>query len=382
MVLLNFVHEQNSTNYSHLLAAQVAQAKVIKERYPSTPVFVYGPPIVDAQPYYDSEALIFGGSEGPVDGFTPGEYRDFTFYGDDGKLYPPTTSYKCDALWPDFKKYPFCICAQWNFWNRTAREFFMHGPVTSLASVDQGNSSPSFDGIFFDAASAWIRDVATRAGAANPSLPHPQPTQAVIDIQIELLKNTTAISNRFGKVAMFNMHDGDMNIQNGLEQEIMNGVGGGAGTLMYRFYEQATMLTRDWIENALAERTIHLHTLVVLGAGNLVGPALQHFWAKLPAEIAVFNLIRGPHYYMGAHTHYLDNGWTWHDAYNLDYGRPLGEPVRVNQSGGGVLYSRSYTACEVHVLCATPRACNGWVNFTKHNSGGNNASTASTVDSV
>ena len=36
---------------------------------------------------------------------------------------------------------------------------------------------------------------------------------------------------------MFNMHDGDMNIQNGLEQEIMNGVGGGADTLMYRFYD-------------------------------------------------------------------------------------------------------------------------------------------------
>lgn len=106
-----------------------------------------------------------------------------------------------------------------------------------LASVDQGNNSPSCDGIFFDAASAWTRDVATRTGAANPSLPHPQPKQAVIDIHIELLKNTTAISNRFGKVAMFNMHDGDMNIQNGLEQEIMNGVGGGADTLMYRFYD-------------------------------------------------------------------------------------------------------------------------------------------------
>ena len=48
VVLLNFVHEQKSTNYSHLLAAQVAQAKLIKERYPSTPVFVYGPPIIGA----------------------------------------------------------------------------------------------------------------------------------------------------------------------------------------------------------------------------------------------------------------------------------------------------------------------------------------------
>ena len=183
-----------------------------------------------------------------------------------------------------------------------------------LASVDQGNNSPSCDGIFFDAASAWTRDVAKRTGAANPSLPHLQPKQAVLDIQIELLKNTTAISNRFGKVAMFNMHDGDMNIQNGLEQEIMNGVGGGADTLMYRFYEQATMLTRDWIENALAERTIHLHTLVVLGAGNLVGPALQRFSAKLPAEIAVFNLIRGITTWVRTRT----TSTMSHDEYNLD----------------------------------------------------------------
>jgi hypothetical protein len=123
---------QLATDYSHLLTAQIEQAKRVKARYPSTPTFVYLP-IVDAQPYYDSEAPLFADRD---------RYADFFYLNGSGALYPPTTHHKCMS-----KDEPKCLCTQWNFFNATANSYFLDKVVDSLLVADSNESAPSFDGV-------------------------------------------------------------------------------------------------------------------------------------------------------------------------------------------------------------------------------------------
>ena len=64
-------------------------------------------PVVDAQPYYASEAPLFADR---------GKFADFFYLNSTGGLYPPTTHHKC--MGPDL---PACLCTQWNFFNESAR---------------------------------------------------------------------------------------------------------------------------------------------------------------------------------------------------------------------------------------------------------------------
>jgi hypothetical protein len=110
------------------------------------------------QPYYASEAFLFNltgaesfdpercrGNTCPGQYPPPSnEYRDFLFTDATGALNPSQTHMKCV---PGHLS-PACTCAQWNFFNRSARERY-YGIVSQLASSDPGNKQ--FDGIFFGA---------------------------------------------------------------------------------------------------------------------------------------------------------------------------------------------------------------------------------------
>jgi hypothetical protein len=109
---------------------------------------------------------------------------------------------------------------------------------------------------------------------------------------------------------------------------------------------------------ALQERTIQVFTFVGVDAPE------SH--EKMMGLIAGFLLIRDEYYYFSAHNGYLDAGFRWHDEYDIDYGTPVGEPVAtVDKGSGGVVYTRAYSHCSVHVSCTGgAKLCDGWVNMT------------------
>mmetsp|Transcript_16974 Transcript_16974/g.44202 ORF Transcript_16974/g.44202 Transcript_16974/m.44202 type:complete len:329 (-) Transcript_16974:44-1030(-) len=327
MVLFGWQALQLYTNYTNLLTAQIEQARRVKQRYPTKPTFVYLP-IVDAQPYYATEKPIF----------TDEQYHDFLFRAEDGSLYGPTTHHKCAGA-----PVPDCICAQWNFFNKSARDFFIENATLSLVTADPHNDA--FDGVFFDAAAAFLRG--KWGGAANaPANPGPDEVMA---IEVELMRRVVTAADDHGKYPMFNIHYSDMNVANNRTQAIMGAIGG-AG--MFRFYETHQMLTVDFVANAVAERSIELYTLFCVP----VGP---DFIDKL----AVFLLVRGEHYYFGYHTSYLDGGWAWHPEFDVDYGLPITGPKLSQQPGGVAVYTRNYTKCAVRVVCGVGGSCGGTIEL-------------------
>jgi hypothetical protein len=47
-----------------------------------------------------------------------------------------------------------------------------------------------------------------------------------------------------------------------------------------------------------------------------------------------------------------DNDFKWHPAYEYDYGLPITEPVRTEDTGAGVVsYTRTYSRCQISVTC-------------------------------
>jgi len=63
-------------------------------------------------------------------------------------------------------------------------------------------------------------------------------------------------------------------------------------------------------------------------------------------------VIRQNYSYFMESNGYYDADFTWHRAYDYDYGTPLSEPVRAADSGAGTIsYSRRYNRCVVSVLC-------------------------------
>lgn len=358
IVMFGWQHMQLPSNYTNLLELQIEQARQVKEAHPHIPTFVYLP-IVDAQPYYESEAALFnltGAASFDPDRCTgmrcPGQYpppsnqfRDFLFLDSAGQLNPSQTHMKCV---PGHLS-PRCTCAQWNFFNQSARERY-YAIVDNLASTDPANEA--FDGIFFDAATAFLRRY--WKGAANA--PNNVTDDEVMAIQIELLNTTIALSNARGKYPMFNMHQSDMTFASGREQKIVGAIGGQG---MFRFYEGSSTLERSFIELALKERNVQMFTFV-----GVYAPTGDDAHKKMMGLIAGFLLIRDEYYYFAAHRGYLDNGFKWHSEYDLDYGHPIGEPT-ANKSSSGVVFTREYSRCTVHVTCLTgAKMCDGWVNMS------------------
>ena len=393
MVLFGWQHMQLYCNYTDLLEAQIAQTRRVKSRYPEIPVFVYLP-IVDAQPYYATERPLFGsmtttspssssssssngrfqravgspdytavadddlsggsssGAEelrhregGLADYPLPAPvYRDFFFLDQNGSLSPLTTHTKCAPG----HIVPKCTCSQWNFFNASARAYYLNTVVSGIARADPHNEA--FDGIFYDAAAAFLRR--TWEGAANA--PSNATDDEVMHIEIAILNATVALSNAHNKYPAYNIHLRDASVASGREQRIMDPLGGQG---MFRFYEGSSTLDRDWIENALQERSIQLYTVVGVGA-----PRVE---SELLGLIAGFLLVRSTHYYFSAHNGYLDNGFKWHKAYDVDYGMPLDDPVATPDGTGAVIYTREYTRCKINVICgANETRCRGWVNMT------------------
>ena len=328
-VFFGWQHMQLTCAYTDLLTVQVEQARRLKAAYPHMPTFIYLP-IVDAQPYYATERCLFDlgaaatSSSRDRQRSVPPQYpppserfRDFLFLDAAGGLSPNTTHYKCVPQHIERE----CTCAQWNFFNGSARDYFIESVVRNLTQTD----NQAFDGVFYDAATAFLRR--DWAGTAVANVPTPTPSEdAVMEIVIDVLNRTIETSNTNGKYPMFNMHFSDMSFADGREQQIMGAIGGQG---MFRFYEGTSPLSRSFIENALEERKIKLFTLLAYRFSTA---------EALKGEIAAFLLIRDEHYYYAAHRGSLDDGFVWHPDYDS-----ASQPQP--QSAGYLYHPRSLFLC-------------------------------------
>ena len=143
MVLFGWKDLQISANYRDLLTAQIDQARRVKARLPHIPVFVYLP-VVDAQPdTLPAEARLF---HDPA-------YHNFLLRNSSGEL---AKHYKCYN--PDNPRKPFhdpaCVSALWNFYNRSAVNYYLEVIVRDVVSRDRHEAD--FDGVFFDAATSFL----------------------------------------------------------------------------------------------------------------------------------------------------------------------------------------------------------------------------------
>ena len=185
-------------------------------------------------------------------------------------------------------------------------------------------------------------------GAAN--LPVPPPSdEDVLEIETGLLHQLINISSVHGRYPAFNSRLQDMNLTTGVEQRVMNSIGSRG---MFRFYECKDS-SIAFIDNALAERSISLHTLLNAHASQ-----------PIEGQIAIFLLIRSEYYYFGYHSSYYDAGYQWHPEFDVLYGTPTSEPARTaGKLGKTVVYTRSYTHCNVRIVCESNQPCKGTVTM-------------------
>lgn len=325
LALFGWQHLQLASNYSDLLRAQVDQARRVKAALPSLPTFIYMS-VADTQPFYAASAPLFADLQ---------RFAGFFFLDDAGALWPNTTSHKCQGT----DLLPACLSSMWNFFNQSARRFFLEEVVDVQLGYGAKNggaeaggradgegagdeAAPAFDGVFFDAATTFMRaegDAGARKswrGAANA--PPRASNATVLSIQAELLGALVRLANKHGKFPAFNSRLLDMSFANGKEQAVLGATGAGG---LFRYYDLAeTILDRALLSNALAESAACVSHLYAVRTPPSV--------AMRRAELAAFLLVRGPYDYFTFHTSYYDGGFTWHDEWDEDYGTPLGPASR------------------------------------------------------
>ena len=328
LVMFGWQAMQGPTNYSHTLKAQVEQARRVKERYPRMPTVVYVPSD-GVQPMYDADLPLFQDFQ---------RFQDFFYLNASGS---PLVRHKCaigthKSGSPDGQQAFGCEVWNWNFYNASAKDYYLEVVLKRVADMDPDNAA--FDGIFLDAAMGFMRHGCPVAAANCPK----GATKADRDrIGTEILARTVENMAKWGKYPIFNAHYGDMSFNGDTphsEQQIMSAIGATGG--MMRYYDGDGPLSIALIDNALQERAIQLPT--VFHVKGKKQPTIK--------AIAIFMLIRANYSYFSESNGYYDAAFKWHEAYDLDYGLPTSEPTRTADNST-VLYSRTYGRCVVSVSC-------------------------------
>ena len=341
LFMLGWQAMQGPSNYSHTLRAQFEQVQRVKERYPHMPCVLYVPSD-GASPLFDAMLPLFEDFQ---------RYKNFFYLNASGEPYK--IRYKCAINTTHSGsstgvKAKGCEVLDWNFYNTSARDYYLDVVLKRIAEMDSSNQV--FDGIFFDAAMGFMRTASCPAAAANCRAGGY--TQAETDaIGIEILRRTVTNLAKWGqgKVPIFNAHYADMSFNNDTihsESAILDAITESGGAMM-RYYDGDGPLSIALIDNALEERLRQIPTVFHVKGKK----------QKTIDAVAVFLLIRQKFSYFMESTGYYDRNFEWHAAYDLDYGLPLsaGPSREVNTATGTVEYSRTYTRCVVAISCNVSR---------------------------
>ena len=224
-------------------------------------------------------------------------YRGFFYLDGAGAAY--STRYKCaigttHSGADNGRKAKGCEVLDWNFYNASAREYYLEVVLKKVVELDPDNRA--FDGIFFDAAMGFMRQTSCPVGAANCA---PNTTKAETDaIGTELLRRTVtnvAKWTALGKYPIFNAHYADMSYLGDTahsEDAIVGAIGSEGG--MMRYYDGDAPLSLALIDNALRERTAQIPTVFHVKGKK----------QKTIDAIAVFLVIRQNYSYFTESTGY------------------------------------------------------------------------------
>ena len=250
LIMFGWQAMQAPTNYSHTLRAQVEQARRVKQRWPGKPTAIYVPGD-GAQPLYDAMLPLFEKFE---------HYKGF-FYLDAAGM-PLKKQWKCainttHSGAANGVRGPGCELLHWNFYNSSAKEYYLEVVLKRVADLDPANEA--FDGIFVDAAMGFMRSSSCPKGAANCPA---NVTKAETDaIGTEILRRTVENLGKWGKYPLFNAHYVDMSYAGDTphdEGEIVAAIGNGG---MMRYYDGDAPLSIALIDNVLRERESRIPTV-------------------------------------------------------------------------------------------------------------------------
>jgi hypothetical protein len=284
---------------------------------------------------------------------------------------------------------PRCLAYYWNWFNRSAVQYYLHSYVEPLVKL-QG-----FDAVFFDGADEWMEQSRhTWKVASNVPLGANDSTglQAMMDVRVQ----TAQLLVKYGKYPLISEHLGDTSpAQQAYVEQRMEGVG------YFRYFEFFSP-TQAYIEAILNETQRR-----PAGARlPIMCRQLIDRWLDLTDSIAAFLIIAGNYSYYSASTGacsslclcppppcspapaggggagaadmlvplncgvhrrgagWFDKDWSWHPEYTKyqDVGDPLGPAV----THGGGIYSRSYRHADVALNCSVGRGkCRGLITLRK-----------------
>ena len=304
------------SNYTGELDLLVDQCQRVKSRHPQTPVILY----IDGlrvQPFYRSLSKIMRDPN----------YEDFFLRDNQGFI--PATTY-CQQMHQNPRD-PKCLCWYWNFFNDTARDFYLNNLVLPQAA------KPGFDGVFFDGSDGFMRGHWKKAINVPVGMTDDDALAAIIDWHTR----SADLLFKHKKYAIFSEHLADTTTQQ--QERIKHAL---SDTPYFRFYEGFGP-TQHYIETILNETQRGDQALPII-----VHQPLRSQTSSLQDSLAAFLLVQGNFSYYMASEGWLDGGWQWHPEYNVEYGQPLGLAVRhFSTNGGNTVYTRNFSQCDVTVIC-------------------------------
>lgn len=276
---------------------------------------------------------------------------------DDFWLHDPASGRLCLAGQPWGTSDPF-----WNFSNPRAADYWIDVSVAEVAA----ESSDGVRAVFFDETDQaycgyWKSG---QGGCAAQSAELQAQLQAANNA---MLARQVALLNRAGVFPLLSMDNRMQASGDGLQvsapcslpQDATVDAIAAAGGVWARFYENwpgsfwvpdSRDLHAAMISNAILEGARGIPQLIHVPAGNCPDPGHSiprpgRLGGPLEYYIATFLIIQTEQSVFGASTNWYDNNFCWHSEYDVQYGKPLHDAVRVSPYA----WYRNFTACNVFV---------------------------------
>jgi len=341
-----------ATNWTASIYAQLAQAGILKAKYPDLPVYVYSG--FGNSDGYDAPTfeIIRSASDG-CSGHQPCRkvaepYTDWVLETDTTPVYSMSA---CEQMGMGYSNPPTDHCWNpiWNLANESMRDFFIDKLVTPLAEA------PTIDGVFYDCFNfayqlpdPWGRKATNIPNCTTAGGPG---CEALLNGTIDLARRIAVKLNAGGKVAMFSNPATFANPTKAPiwldEQRLVDGLKGTSYQFNYEFFRAEQAATDFQLPNLLKESNlgvpIGMHTYL----NNMTEDPTPH--------LAAFMIFRQQHWYSFSSTGWLDNDWEWQPIY--DKLSECGNPVDVKPVGAPapLVYTRKYQHCAFKLDCSNPK---------------------------
>ena len=372
------------TGWTAAIGAQLMQAKALKQRHPSLPVFVYQG-FGNANGYDAPTFEIIRTASDGCPGHQPCRrvaepYTDWVLEAEGTPVYSMSA---CEQMGNDAAlalSARLADCAQgWgtptpprtsagipsgrpararpapprrlmgfgrNVGNASMRDYFIEQLVGPIAR------SPDIDGVFYDCfnfaysmPSPWNRHAVNIANCSGSS--GGAGCEVLLNGTLDLAKRIAVELNRHGKIPIFSNPASFVNAARAPiwldEARLVSALEGTAYIVNYEFYRAEQVATNHQLSNLVHESEMGI-------------PVALHTYLKNATEdptphLAAFMLFRQPYWYSFSSTGWLDRDWAWSPVFDRLGG--CGKPVEGPQGvPAPLVYSRRYERCSFTLNCS------------------------------